>query len=604
MKKVLLTTPYGPYDVAWGEDMMDLMSARLARGHDFIKVEARMPAWGLYLIAENLKSRSTVLESPHWDDLMRELARGYDVIGIALKTIDNERVARMVEAIRTQFPATEIVIGGYGVSALDDPLPGDAGGYARYIKDNAHHLCRDEGVGFMRRLLGEPTDRPITQYEMPYAHYHLPGMRQFAMKMPAVLVSLGCPSACEFCNTSAFFRHKKIRIAEPEQTYAFLKHHMDKLGQPSMNAMLFDEDLFLDPDYVRELGRLIRSDRKYWGIRWHTFGSMRAISPFSGEELRACGLGGVWIGVESGLEDGARTGFKKREGAKTPPQVFADLHKHGIETIGSMILGFDFHDHGNIVDDIDYFVSLRPTFYQISPLTPCPGTKLFKRLREEKRIRDDYDHTSFHLWKDDVFKLTNFQPGDIKTYFDLAHEKMRIRNGPPVVQFAAGNLSAWEVLRGSSDPYLRDQAERSRMAALGSMPVLRALVRNPPSPEVLHRVKDIERRARDAGRLAPRGRVIGKVVEMVVDRQAQRLDRLERPPAKSDPPIKWTFYNEPGRPKALAGNVWWEKAKALRRVPRVPELTDGRLRELPAAERRAELPPAAQLVSLSPPRKP
>ena len=30
MKKVLLTNPCAPYDLGWGEDMMDLLASRLA----------------------------------------------------------------------------------------------------------------------------------------------------------------------------------------------------------------------------------------------------------------------------------------------------------------------------------------------------------------------------------------------------------------------------------------------------------------------------------------------------------------------------------------------------------------------------------------------
>ena len=54
MKKVLLTNPCAPYDLGWGEDMMDLLASRLARGHDIANLKSHLPAWGLYLIAENL----------------------------------------------------------------------------------------------------------------------------------------------------------------------------------------------------------------------------------------------------------------------------------------------------------------------------------------------------------------------------------------------------------------------------------------------------------------------------------------------------------------------------------------------------------------------
>jgi haloalkane dehalogenase len=524
-----------------------------------------------------------------------------------------ERVARMVHAIRTHSPRSEIVIGGYGVGALAEKLPGDRWGWGDYIRANAHHFCREEGVRFMRRLLGnEPVDRPITQYHLPFATFELPGMRSFEARLPAILVALGCPSACEFCNTSAFFWHKKIYVAEPAQTYDFMKNYMRRLGTDRLNVAIFDEDIFLDPEYVRELGRLIRADRKTWGIRYHTFGSVRALSPFTGEELRACGVGGIWIGVESAFTEGrkSKTGYQKRDGNRTPPELFAELARYGIETIGSTILGFDFHTPENIVKDIDAFVALRPTFYQIGPLTPCPGTRLYKQMVSEKRLREGFNHTHFHLWKEDAFEMANFEQGELKPYFDLAHEKLRKVNGPPVLQVCDSNLQAWEALRASDDPFLRHQAELSRQTALGALPIVRAIGHHAPSPEVLRRVRDLEQRARSLGGLPPRLRVMSTIAGLLADRQAGKLDLLERAPSVSEPPTRWTDFAGGGRAPRERDPRWTRLTTRLAH-PNVPPRTTGPLAPLPPPARTAATsyeaamtPPAAAPPSTTPPSAP
>jgi hypothetical protein len=547
MKKVLLTTPCAPYDLAWGEDMLDLLGSRLARGHDIASLRSELPTWGLYLIAENLKNPCTVLEYPRWDDYTKELEKGYDVIAFELKTLHLERVAKRIEAARRYSPRSEIVVGGYGVSALADPLPGDTAGAGSYVKSEADHLCREEGVRFMRRLLGDlPIERPITQYHLPYSRFHLPGMRSFDLNIPSILVALGCPNACEFCNTSAFYKHKKIYVAEPAETYAFMKHHLEKLGVETMNVILFDEDFFLNAEYVHELGRLLRSDKKTWGVRYITFGSVKGLSQFTAEELRYNGVGGIWIGVESGISEGERskTGYAKREG-KSPPELFDDLQAHGIEIVASMILGFDFHTPQNIEQDIDYFVSLKPCFYQIAPLTPCPGTKLYRDLENAGRIHSTYGPTSFHIWKDDVFQLTNFGPGQMKKYFDIAHDKLRTVNGPPTLQFCEAHLRAARTLRQSHDEYLRFQAENSARLAAGALPLVRAIGKRPPSPAVQERARKIEAMAAEV--LEPPSltmRAIGKALELYSTRKTETLDRLERATPISDPGPRWSYYND------------------------------------------------------------
>jgi hypothetical protein len=550
MKKVLLTNPCGPYDTAWGEDMLDLLNARLARGHDGITLKSELRTWGLYLIAENLRNPCTVLEHPSWDDFLKELAKGYDVVGIQLKSVNTERCVRMMEAIRKHSPGTEIVVGGYGVGALDDPLPGDVHGHAQFIKDNADHLCREEGVRFMRRLLGDtPVERPITQYLLPHARFQAQGTDVFTLSIPNILVALGCPGACEFCNTSAFFKHRKIYVAEPEQVYDFMRYHMRRVGMEMLNVTLYDEDMFRNPAYVRELGRLIRSDRKTWGIRWITFGSVSGISAFDPEELRECGLGGVWIGVESGLteDERSKTGYAKREGRKTPPKIFEELHRCGIHTIGSMILGFDFHTPENIEWDIDYFVNLKPTFYQIAPLTPCPGTKLYREILKAGRLYKHYNYSDLHIWKDDVFQLKNFRPGEMRKYYNLAHEKLRTVNGPPALQFCEMNISAYETLKNSKSEFLRYQAETSRTLALGALPIVRAIAKHPPSPLVRQRAKEMDARARRVcGTASLPMRAIGRVAESIFGRKIALADPLDKQLPVSNPPVHKAYYNHRG----------------------------------------------------------
>jgi len=92
--RVLLTANYGPNELAWGEDMFDLMQSRLARGHGPFQIHNHMHYFGLYLIAENINNPTTVLENPHWDEFDRELEEGYEVVGFQLKSLHTAKIAR------------------------------------------------------------------------------------------------------------------------------------------------------------------------------------------------------------------------------------------------------------------------------------------------------------------------------------------------------------------------------------------------------------------------------------------------------------------------------------------------------------------------------
>src|SRR3990172_11203047 len=107
MKKVLLTSTCGPFELAWGEDMHDLMSSRLTRGQGPFSLSAHCHYWGLYTIAENLNAETTVLENPHFDEFEAEISKGYDYWGLQLKSIGTENAVRMMKRARELAPKTK-----------------------------------------------------------------------------------------------------------------------------------------------------------------------------------------------------------------------------------------------------------------------------------------------------------------------------------------------------------------------------------------------------------------------------------------------------------------------------------------------------------------
>ncbi|MEI2724327.1 MAG: hypothetical protein V9H26_12595 [Verrucomicrobiota bacterium] len=89
------------------------------------------------------------------------------------------------------------------------------GGYGTILKDEVlrpygDHICREEGVAFFRRLLGEP------EIPMPYKHPLIVSwLKVFGWKVSGtgkIFAGLGCPNGCDFCCTSHFFSRKHIKL--------------------------------------------------------------------------------------------------------------------------------------------------------------------------------------------------------------------------------------------------------------------------------------------------------------------------------------------------------------------------------------------------------
>jgi hypothetical protein len=145
--------------------------------------------------------------------------------------------------------------------------------------------------------------------------------------------------------------------------------------------LIIEEDFLLNKKRVDELAGYTKKELEN-PVLFACFGAADSIMQYDFKELAAMGLECVWLGVESPKKD-----YKKLKGIDLK-HLISSLHDHGILTIASMVLGYDFHTEESIWEDIDYMLSLESTFNQFMLYTPLPGTPLFKRAAREGTIRN------------------------------------------------------------------------------------------------------------------------------------------------------------------------------------------------------------------------
>jgi haloalkane dehalogenase len=552
-KRILLSTIPGPRDLVDGVDLYDILAARLARGQGVFTPTAHAHCWALYLIAENVRAEVTVLENPTWEDFENEVRKGYDYFGTQLMAAYFPQTVRMLEIVRSRSPETVTVAGGYGGLYISDPPEGEYTDLALRIEELTDHICREEGVRWFRRLIGdEPAERPIRQRFIPAGGNAIKGLEHLARaRQPMVLAGLGCPNGCEFCATSAFYNRKKIRVASAESLYTEMREHVLQSGDLSGGVFtIFDEDLFTDAEYVRELGRLIRSDDElvpHGGIRYFAFGSLRSLSQFTMEELVANGLSTVWIGVESTFDDVVTSEHAIAKRSCDDVHGFIrDLQDHGVGVTASTILGWDFHTPENIVADIDAFVALEPIFYQVTPLIPCPGTRLYRRLQEDGRFLAGQDWSFLQYQDDEVMQRKNFAQGELRRYYDLALMKLYETNGPSQIRLIALALNGYRKFKDASDPYLRARARSHREGAETLRVYLRACEELAPNEGVAQKARDVEAQCKTLlGEMSDDQQQTALGLRDLLRERQTRLDRGEVEPI-TYAPARWTTYSGDG----------------------------------------------------------
>src|SRR3989338_3201983 len=238
---------------------------------------------------------------------------------------------RVVELIRKVSPKSKIILGGYGTVLSDEEL-----------KAYGDYICREEGVGFLRRLFGEEP-KP-----MPYDHPVITnGLKVFSKSIGdngMIFAGLGCPNGCDFCCTSHFFKRRHIRLLPGgRDIFDVMMRYREK--HPGIKFTVLDEDFLLNKKRAMEYLECVRKAQV--DLPMFVFSSVRALSQYTMAELLEMGISGVWMGYEA-----RRSNFAKQQG-RNIDELIADLRAHGINVLASMIIGFDYQTPEVIKEELD-----------------------------------------------------------------------------------------------------------------------------------------------------------------------------------------------------------------------------------------------------------
>ncbi|MFA6319080.1 MAG: hypothetical protein WC943_16840, partial [Elusimicrobiota bacterium] len=461
MKKVLLTSVCKPIGEKYGDGPSvgyELLHGQVTRSQGMFSPRANHLQYGLEYIAENLQTPAVVLHYPSKAELVRELKKGYDYVGIAFVLSTFHRMKEAAALVRKHAPGAKIVLGGYGTVLADDQLT-----------PHSDHICREEGVGFMRRLLGE-SELPVSKFKHPLVTSKMSIFSVPVTNTGVVFGGLGCPHGCDFCCTSHFYKRQHIRLLPTgKDVYAVVERHLDH--DPDMAFVILDEDFLINKARAMEFRDCVMSSGR--AISLFVFGSVKALSQFTTTELAEMGIDGVWIGYE-----GTRSGYAKRAG-REPAELFADLRKHGIMVLASMILGLDYQDPDIIRQEFDGLMALKPSLSQFLIYGPTPGTPLYDRVMKEGRFRDEFKEDVAAYCRSSsgftcMIKHPSMSCAEVEGLQRWCFDEDYQRLGPSIYRVVETWLEGYRTMRDSENPILRSKAERFAKDIRKSYPIFLA----------------------------------------------------------------------------------------------------------------------------------
>jgi radical SAM superfamily enzyme YgiQ (UPF0313 family) len=444
-RKILLTSVCRPLGPQFGDAPSvgyELLYRQVLRAQGIFSPRTVNVHFGLEYIAENLDAPTVVLQYPSRSELIRELKKGYDYVGISFIMAVIHKMKEAVALIRQYAPQSKIVLGGYGTVLKDEVL-----------KPYGDYICREEGVAFFRRLLGEP------EIPMPYKHPLIVSwLKVFGWKVSGtgkIFAGLGCPNGCDFCCTSHFFSRKHIKLLPTgRDIYAVAERYLDL--DPSLVFLILDEDFLLNKKRALEFRDCVIQGGKKLSI--FAFSSIKAISQYTVDEILEMGIDGFWIGYE-----GTRSNYAKQQG-RPIAEILTEFREHGITVLTSMIVGFDYQNQAVVAEELAGLMKLKPALAQFLIYGPVPGTPFYERIIQENLLQDVYtsDKDLFYRRADGfrtMIKHPTLSPEQIEEMQRWCFEQDFQRLGPSIYRVLEARLLGYRKLKNSPNPILRAKAE-------------------------------------------------------------------------------------------------------------------------------------------------
>ncbi|HVM50822.1 MAG TPA: hypothetical protein VMU04_22535 [Candidatus Acidoferrum sp.] len=455
----------------------ELLQRQVTRAQGLFSPRAVHVQFSLDYIAENLDAPTVVLQYPSKRELIRELRKGYEYVGVCFVMAVMHKMKETVALIRQYAPQSKIILGGYGTVLKDE-----------VIRPYADYICREEGVAYMRRLLGEP------EIPMPYSHPLIVSkLKVFGQEVSAtgmIFAGLGCPNGCDFCCTSHFFSRKHIKLLpEGKDIFAVMERYLEQ--DPNMVFSIIDEDFLLNRKRAMEFRDCVLKSGKTLSI--FVFSSVKAISQYSVEEILEMGIDGFWIGYE-----GTRSGYAKQQG-RAAEELFPELRAHGITVLASMIVGFDYQAPEVVAQELDGLMQLKPALAQFLIYGPVPGTPFHERVIKENLLQDVYTHDKdlFYRRADGfttMIKHPTLSPKAVEGLQRQCFEEDFQRLGPSIFRVLETRLLGCRKLSSSPNPRLRQKAEYFATDLRAAYPSFLAGRLLGPNRVIRHRIGCLERR--------------------------------------------------------------------------------------------------------------
>ena len=315
-----------------------------------------------------------------------------DLVAINVETYTARRAYQIARHFRER--GVPVILGGYHPTLMPD----EAGLHADSVLIGEaegvwERVCRDAANRKLEKIYRASSPRPLNGL--------LPDRGLFRGKryLPLTLVETarGCRYSCQFCSVTSFYQ----QTYRPRPVPAILQ---DIKSSKQRFIFFVDDNIGCDPQRAKILFRALRP----LNIHWISQGSVdMASDPEMLALMKTSGCQGLLIGFESlNKANLKQMGKQWNLRPRSYEEALRRFRDHGLVVYGTFVFGYDHDTRDSIQQTLAFAVEQKLFLAAFNHLVPFPGTPLYRRYREEKRLLSEA------WWLDPGYKFGDvaFQP--------------------------------------------------------------------------------------------------------------------------------------------------------------------------------------------------
>lgn len=301
-----------------------------------------------------------------------------DLIGMTVITGTAPRAYELAAGFRAK--GMTVVLGGPHVTLL----PQEAAGHADsicvgYAEQSWPRLITDFLKGNLQSQYLQGDGFHLDDMQLPFPQRERFDSKHF-LTQSVFEATRSCAHNCEFCVAPSAWGRKQFQHPA-EWVVNDIRQFVARTGKRKL--IFVDLNLVSDIGYAKALfNALIPLKIKWFGLSTVLIAHNQDLM----ELMARSGCKGLLLGLETISDGSLKDAGKKFNGSVDYKTLIGDLHRLGISVQGCFVFGLD-HDTTDVFDrTVELTIESGIDLPRFSVLTPFPGTPLYRRLEEEKRI--------------------------------------------------------------------------------------------------------------------------------------------------------------------------------------------------------------------------